>query len=321
MGDGAFDAALSCLVIGFMTDPDAGVREMARVTRPGGAVAACMWDLRGGRHGDAAGVLGGGAARRARDARRAPRAGAAEGDIAARFARAGLRDVEAGTLTAKVAYSGFDDFWEPFTFGVGPAGGFLRSRTPDEQEQIRPPSGSSSRTGRSSCPPAPGTPAAASRRSVAWGAGAGVERPPHEPTGHGSPNYYYVPGLKQRAKPGRLNTLDLRAAPHAAVPRKLDQVGNPPAPTRLDAAAGWEMTGRVKWNVAPGRARPRPRCARRAGRRCSRRRPGRSPCPRSGRRSAGGGRGGRSAPPGPRRTRCRGRARRCGPCRRHRARP
>ena len=42
---GRFDAALSCLVIGFMTDPDAGVREMARVTTPGGAVAACMWDL------------------------------------------------------------------------------------------------------------------------------------------------------------------------------------------------------------------------------------------------------------------------------------
>src|SRR5207244_2599732 len=42
--DGEFDAALSCLVIGFMSDPDRGVREMARVTRPGGTVAACMWD-------------------------------------------------------------------------------------------------------------------------------------------------------------------------------------------------------------------------------------------------------------------------------------
>src|SRR3954447_4708040 len=43
--DGAFDAALSCLVIAFMRDPDRGVAEMARVTRPGGTVAACMWDI------------------------------------------------------------------------------------------------------------------------------------------------------------------------------------------------------------------------------------------------------------------------------------
>ena len=43
-----FDAALSSLVIGFMRNPDQGVREMARVTRPGGVVAGCMWDIAGG---------------------------------------------------------------------------------------------------------------------------------------------------------------------------------------------------------------------------------------------------------------------------------
>ena len=46
--DATFDAALSSLVIGFMGDPDRGVSEMARVTRPGGTVAACMWDTAGG---------------------------------------------------------------------------------------------------------------------------------------------------------------------------------------------------------------------------------------------------------------------------------
>src|SRR3954447_10387562 len=46
--DGTFDAALASLVIAFMVDPDAGVREMARVTRPGGTVALCMWDVPGG---------------------------------------------------------------------------------------------------------------------------------------------------------------------------------------------------------------------------------------------------------------------------------
>src|SRR3954453_14329032 len=44
----SFDAALACLVIAFMQDPDAGVREMTRVTSPGGVVAACMWDIVGG---------------------------------------------------------------------------------------------------------------------------------------------------------------------------------------------------------------------------------------------------------------------------------
>jgi ubiquinone/menaquinone biosynthesis C-methylase UbiE len=46
-GVGAFDAALAQLVVHFMTDPVAGLREMARVTREGGVVAACVWDLAG----------------------------------------------------------------------------------------------------------------------------------------------------------------------------------------------------------------------------------------------------------------------------------
>ena len=45
--DGAFDAALSQLVVNFMRDAEAGVREMARVTRPGGVVASCVWDYAG----------------------------------------------------------------------------------------------------------------------------------------------------------------------------------------------------------------------------------------------------------------------------------
>src|SRR6202042_1589003 len=47
--DGRFDAALAQLVVHFMADPVAGLREMARVTRAGGTVAACVWDHAGGR--------------------------------------------------------------------------------------------------------------------------------------------------------------------------------------------------------------------------------------------------------------------------------
>jgi SAM-dependent methyltransferase len=135
--DGTFDVAAACLVIGFMTDPNAGLSEMARVVRPGGTVAACMWDVAGdgmtmlqtfwdaARTVDPA-VLG---------ERRLP--GGAAGDIARRMTVVGLRDVTDGALSAKAHYADFDDFWEPFTYAVGPAGHYLRAQPPDRQARIR----------------------------------------------------------------------------------------------------------------------------------------------------------------------------------------
>jgi hypothetical protein len=64
-------------------------------------------------------------------------AGTAEGDIAQRFRRAGLEDVTAGALRARADYTSFDDFWEPFTYGVGPAGQHLASMTADERARVR----------------------------------------------------------------------------------------------------------------------------------------------------------------------------------------
>ena len=135
--DGSFDAALAQLVLAFMRDPDRGVREMARVTRPGGVVAACMWDLH--EHGmtmlntfwSAVGEVAPGAGGEHR------RPGTARGDIAAHLERAGLQDVRDGELTARAEYAGFDDFWEPFTFAVGPAGQFLRSLDAEQQAAVR----------------------------------------------------------------------------------------------------------------------------------------------------------------------------------------
>ncbi|WP_033290978.1 class I SAM-dependent methyltransferase [Amycolatopsis jejuensis] len=135
--DDAFDAALSSLVIGFMRDPDAGVREMARVTRPGGVVAVCMWDVAtGGMR--MLGLFWDAVQRLRPDVEgEAWMPGGAEGDIAERFTRAGLRDVTSGALTAHADYTGFDDFWEPFTLAVGPAGQYLRSQPEREQAAIR----------------------------------------------------------------------------------------------------------------------------------------------------------------------------------------
>ncbi|HEX7292105.1 MAG TPA: class I SAM-dependent methyltransferase, partial [Conexibacter sp.] len=131
--DAEFDAALSSLVLAFMRDPDAGVREMARVTRDGGTVAACMWDTTTG--GMTMLRIFWTAVREIDPSTQGERAlaGTAEGDIAQRFERAGLEQVVEGTLTARAEYTGFDDFWEPFTFAVGPAGQHLRSLSDEQQ--------------------------------------------------------------------------------------------------------------------------------------------------------------------------------------------
>ncbi len=135
--DDEFDAALSSLVIAFMSDPDQGVREMARVTRPGGTVAACMWDIAGG--GMTMLKTFWMAAREVDPNVEGERklAGIREGDIAERLGRAGLEEVEEGTISARADYASFDDFWEPFTHGVGPAGQHLASLDPAQQEAVR----------------------------------------------------------------------------------------------------------------------------------------------------------------------------------------
>jgi len=135
--DGAFDATLSSLVIAFMRDPDRGIREMARVTRAGGTVAACMWDVPGGGMTMLSTFW--------RTVRRldpdvtgeSARPGVTEGDIAARMRRAGLADVVEGALEATADYADFDDFWEPFTFAVGPAGDYLAQLSPDGRARLR----------------------------------------------------------------------------------------------------------------------------------------------------------------------------------------
>jgi SAM-dependent methyltransferase len=119
--DGDFDVALAQLVVHFMADPVAGLREMRRVTRPGGVVAACVWDHAGdrtplGAFWQAARELDPGAHDESH------LAGAREGHLGELFAEAGLQSVEESTIEAAVERPSFEDWWEPFTLGVGPAG-------------------------------------------------------------------------------------------------------------------------------------------------------------------------------------------------------
>jgi len=126
----AFDVALAQLVVNFMGDAPAGVRELTRVTRPGGTVAACVWDYAGEMT-----LL-----RAFWDAAREvePERGAladegavmrwcGEGELAELWSSAGLEHVRSGSLLARAAYSGFEDLWAPLLTGVAPSGAFCVS--------------------------------------------------------------------------------------------------------------------------------------------------------------------------------------------------
>jgi SAM-dependent methyltransferase len=133
---GGFDAVLAQLVVHFMTDPVAGLREMARVARPGGAVAACVWDHAGGQgplgvFWEAVSSLDPGAHDES------DLAGAREGHLAELFAAAGLSSIEESVLATSVEHPSFEEWWEPFTLGVGPAGAYVSGLAPDERDRLR----------------------------------------------------------------------------------------------------------------------------------------------------------------------------------------
>jgi SAM-dependent methyltransferase len=134
--DHAFDAALAQLVVHFMLDPVAGLAEMGRVTRRDGVVAACVWD-----HAGSGGPLGlfWQAAREldpdVHDESDLP--GARQGHLAELFKVAGLRDIEETVLVASLEHPTFEDWWEPFTRGVGPAGAYTAGLDAERQAELR----------------------------------------------------------------------------------------------------------------------------------------------------------------------------------------
>jgi SAM-dependent methyltransferase len=135
-GDRAFDAALAQLVVHFMEDPAVGLVEMARVTRKDGVVAACVWDHAGGQ-----GPLSGfweavhELDPEAQDESRL--AGSREGHLTELFQAAGLDEIEATALSVSVEHPSFEEWWEPFTLGVGPAGGYAAGLDAGRQAQLR----------------------------------------------------------------------------------------------------------------------------------------------------------------------------------------
>ncbi|WP_433555991.1 class I SAM-dependent methyltransferase [Pseudonocardia xinjiangensis] len=133
--DAGFDIAAAQLVVHFMADAVAGLTEMARVTRSGGLVAACVWDNGGGR-GPLSPFW-----RVAHDldpdVAESDRAGTREGKLAELFATAGLRDVRSGELAVRVTYPTFEDWWEPLTLGVGSTGSYVAGLDDARQAALR----------------------------------------------------------------------------------------------------------------------------------------------------------------------------------------
>jgi SAM-dependent methyltransferase len=134
--DDSFDAALAQLVVHFMQDPVGGLREMDRVTRRDGVVAATVWDHGGGQgplsvFWDAARELEPGLAGESQ------LAGATEGDLTRLFEAAGIAGIDEDVLTVEVEHPTFEEWWEPYTLGVGPAGGYIAELSADAREELR----------------------------------------------------------------------------------------------------------------------------------------------------------------------------------------
>jgi SAM-dependent methyltransferase len=138
--DSEFDAVLSQLVVSFMSDALAGVREMCRVARPGGAVAAAVWDYAGEmtllrRFWDAATRVDPEGATAKDEGRVMPYCRPDQLD--ALWREVGLREVATGELRVSAAYDDYDGLWAPLERGVGPAGAYVAALDEDRRAALR----------------------------------------------------------------------------------------------------------------------------------------------------------------------------------------
>lgn len=135
----AYDVVVSGLVLNFVPDIKTGMAEMVRVTKPGGTVAAYVWDYAGKMElmryfWDAAVALKP-EARELDEGRRFPIC--EPGALANLFGGAGLRDVEVRSIDVPTAFRDFDDYWSPFLGGQFPAPDYAMSLSEEERTALR----------------------------------------------------------------------------------------------------------------------------------------------------------------------------------------
>jgi SAM-dependent methyltransferase len=136
---GSFDAVISGLALNFMAQPGQAVAEMKRVTKPGGIVAAYLWDYAQGMQmlryfWDAVTALDGSAAA-LDEGLRFPLF--REGELERLFRESGLADVRFKAIEVPTVFADFEDYWQPFLGGVGPAPGYILSLDTAEREALK----------------------------------------------------------------------------------------------------------------------------------------------------------------------------------------
>jgi SAM-dependent methyltransferase len=138
--DGSFAAVFAQLVVNFMRDPERGLGEMQRVAEEGGVLAAAVWDYPGemtmlttfwrtAAALDPAGLK--------ENDERTTMAFDERGELGALWRDAGLRDVQDGEIVVSARYASFEELWQPFTAGVGPAGAYAAALAPEPRENLR----------------------------------------------------------------------------------------------------------------------------------------------------------------------------------------
>lgn len=138
--DASFDHALSMLVLQFVPRFDTAISEMRRVTRPGGTVAAAVWDARGGFvtyriFFDTAAMVDPAADERRRRVYIRPLS--RPGELDAAWRKAGLQDVTQDMRTIRMDFSCFADFWAPNEGKDGPIADYVGTLTPEMKCRIR----------------------------------------------------------------------------------------------------------------------------------------------------------------------------------------
>ncbi|HVM09857.1 MAG TPA: class I SAM-dependent methyltransferase [Acidimicrobiales bacterium] len=133
--DRAFDAALAELVVHFMADAVAGLREMSRVVTPGGVVAACVWDFEEG--GSPLSLFW--EAARSLD-REAPGEsslpGTRRGHLVQLLEEVGLESIHHAKISVEVEHPSFEEWWQPFELGVGPVGSYVAGLSSTDRRRL-----------------------------------------------------------------------------------------------------------------------------------------------------------------------------------------
>ena len=139
LGSNTYDAVVSGLVLNFVPNVDQAVSEMRRVTKPGGVIAAYVWDYAGKmqllRHfWDAAVVLDSQAAT-LDEGRRFPLCDPER--LRNLFIAQGLNDVDVRSIDVQTRCDDFQDYWSPFLSGQGPAPSYVASLNNDQRADLR----------------------------------------------------------------------------------------------------------------------------------------------------------------------------------------